>query len=133
MNIPFPSPHWLRRRLVGSDRRDPSRIAPPTLGQSMIDEEETPSIVPAKDADRLCGVWQVGPASQSSNLWGNMTTRPELFRAKALECEQRAQVQGIGPLKDVLIEIAARWRLMADNVEQHENDRSSARHTVPSS
>jgi len=47
-----------------------------------------------------------------------MVSRAEIFRAKAQECERRAQIEGIGPLRETLLEIAAKWRLMADNAER---------------
>jgi len=46
-----------------------------------------------------------------------VTSKPEEYRAKALECEERAEQTRDPFIKQELIEIAEKWRHMAAHLE----------------
>jgi hypothetical protein len=49
----------------------------------------------------------------------SVTPKAEEYRAKALECEERAAYTPDCYIKEQLLEIAAKWRQMADYEEKH--------------
>jgi hypothetical protein len=48
-----------------------------------------------------------------------VTSKPEEYRAKALECEERAEQTRDPFIKQELIEIAEKWRHMAAHLEKY--------------
>ena len=48
-----------------------------------------------------------------------VTSKAETYRAKARECEERADQSRDPFIKQQLIEIAQKWRTMADHEEKH--------------
>ncbi len=49
-----------------------------------------------------------------------MTSRPEAFRVKAMECEAAARKIRDPELKDTYLNIARSWRDLADEVDRFE-------------
>jgi predicted enzyme involved in methoxymalonyl-ACP biosynthesis len=49
-----------------------------------------------------------------------LTSKAEEYRAKARECEERAEATGDPFLKKQLLEIALRWRQMAEHQVKRE-------------
>jgi hypothetical protein len=47
-----------------------------------------------------------------------VTPKAEEYRAKARECEERAEQTRDSSIKQRLIEIAQKWRRMADHLEK---------------
>lgn len=50
-----------------------------------------------------------------------MTTRPERFRIKALECHVAAQKAKDPETKDAYLELMRNWRDLADEIERFEH------------
>jgi len=48
-----------------------------------------------------------------------VTSKAEEYRAKALECEERAEQTSDPFIKQQLIEVAEKWRHMAAHVERN--------------
>jgi hypothetical protein len=54
-----------------------------------------------------------------TGVCGVVTSKAEEYRAKALECEERAEQTRDPFIKQQLIEIAEKWRHMAAHLEKH--------------
>jgi hypothetical protein len=50
-----------------------------------------------------------------------MTTRPERFRVKALECSVAAQKTNDPATKEAYLELMRNWRELADEIERFEH------------
>jgi hypothetical protein len=50
-----------------------------------------------------------------------MTTRPELFRVKAVECQVAAQKAKTRDIKETYLDLMRGWRELADEIEHFEH------------
>jgi len=58
------------------------------------------------------------PRSIFGPTWGDGVTKAEEYRTKARECEERAAQTRDSFSKQQMLEIAAKWRQMADSEEE---------------